>query len=154
MRAPEQYNYSIGSGTMAWALPGAVGAKLAFPDRQVVVCIGDGDFGMNAQEIETSVRENAPIVVIVYNDCSFGALRVFQKQHYGGRFIGSHFGQTDHAKLAEAYGARGEKVENPADLKSALERAANADVTTVIDVMIDGWEPHYRVEEFAEFHKF
>jgi acetolactate synthase I/II/III large subunit len=154
IRSPEQYNYSIGSGTMAWALPGAIGAKIAHPDRQVVVCIGDGDFGMNAQEIETSVREKAPIIIVVYNDCSFGALRVFQKQHYGGRFIGSHFGQTDHAKLAEAYGARGEKVENPEDLVGALERAAKADVTTVIDVITDGWEPHYRVEEFAEFHKF
>lgn len=154
IRSPEQYNYSIGSGTMAWALPGAIGAKIAYPDRQVVVCIGDGDFGMNAQEIETSVREKTPIIIVVYNDCSFGALRVFQKQHYGGRYIGSHFGQTDHAKLAEAYGARGERVENPADLTGALERAAAADVTTVIDVMIDGWEPHYRVDEFAEFHKF
>ena len=155
MRAPEQYNYSIGSGTMAWALPGAVGAKLAFPDRQVVVCIGDGDFGMNAQEIETSVRENAPIVVIVYNDCSFGALRVFQKQHYGGRFIGPILARRITATCLKALiCARGEKVENPADLKSTLERAANADVTTVVDVMIDGWEPHYRVEEFAEFHKF
>jgi acetolactate synthase-1/2/3 large subunit len=154
IRSPEQYNYSIGSGTMAWALPGAIGAKIAHPSRQVVVCIGDGDFGMNAQEIETSVREKAPIIILVYNDCSFGALRVFQKQHYGGRYIGSHFGQTDHAKLAEAYGARGERVENPEELIPAIERAAAADVTTVIDVMIDGWEPHYRVEEFAEFHKF
>jgi acetolactate synthase I/II/III large subunit len=154
IRSPEQYNYSIGSGTMAWALPGAIGAKIAHPDRQVVVCIGDGDFGMNAQEIETSVREKTPIIIVVYNDCSFGALRVFQKQHYGGRYIGSHFGQTDHAKLAEAYGARGERVESPSDLAGALERAAAADVTTVIDVMIDGWEPHYRVDEFAEFHKF
>jgi acetolactate synthase-1/2/3 large subunit len=154
MRLPDQYNYSIGSGTMAWALPGAIGAKMAHPDRQVVVCIGDGDFGMNAQEIETSVREDAPIIIVVYNDCSFGALRVFQKQHYGGRFIGSHFGQTDHTKLAEAYGAKGEKVEKPSDLTAALKRATAAEVTTVIDVIIDGWEPHYRVEEFAEFHKF
>ena len=154
VRSPEQYNWSAGSGTMAWALPGAIGAKLAFPERQVVVCIGDGDFGMNAQEIETSVRENAPIIVIVYNDCSFGALRVFQKAHYGERYIGSHFGQTDHAKLAEAYGARGEKVEKPKDLVPALRRTVEASVTSVIDVMIDGWEPHYREAEFAEFHKF
>ena len=154
VRTPEQYNWSVGSGTMAWALPGAIGAKLAYPNRQVVVCIGDGDFGMNAQEIETSVREGTPVIIVVYNDCSFGALRVFQKAHYGGRYIGSHFGQTDHVKLAEAYGARGERVERPGDLNAALERAAAADVTTVIDVMIDGWEPHYREAEFAEFHKF
>ena len=154
IRKPDQYHLPVGSGTMAWALPGAIGAKLAQPDRQVVVCIGDGDFGMNAQEIETSVREGTPIVIVIYNDCSYGALRVFQKAHYGGRFLGSLFGQTDHVKLAEAYGARGERVEQPGDLVGALERAAAADVTTVIDVMIDGWEPHYREDEFAAFHKF
>ena len=109
---------------------------------------------MNAQEIETSVREETPIVIVIYNDCSYGALRVFQKAHYGGRFIGSHFGPTDHVKLAEAYGARGERVEQPGDLVGALERTAEADVTTVIDVIIDGWEPHYREDEFAAFHKF
>ena len=98
---------------MAWAFPAALGAKLARPARQVVVPIGDGDFGMNAQEIETSVRENLPVIVVVYNDCSYGALRVFQENVYGGRQIGSDYGQTDLVKLAEAYGARGEKVEQP-----------------------------------------
>ena len=154
IRHADQYNWPAGSGTMAWAVPGAVGAKLARPDRQVVVCVGDGDFGMNAQEIETSVREGAPVIIVVYNDCSFGALRVFQKAVYGGRYIGSHFGETDHVKLAEAYGARGERVDQPGDLTGALERAAAADVTTVIDVRIDGWEPHYRENEWADFHKF
>ena len=100
---------------MAWAVPGAVGAKLAKPGRQVVVCVGDGDFGMNAQEIETSVRENAPVIIVVYNDCSYGALRVFQKAVYDGRYLGSHYGETDHAKLAAAYGARGERVDQPGD---------------------------------------
>lgn len=154
IRHPDQYNWSAGSGTMAWAVPGAVGAKLAKPDRQVVVCVGDGDFGMNAQEIETSVREKAPVIIVIYNDCSYGALRVFQKAVYDGRYLGSHYGETDHVKLAEAYGARGERVDQPGDLVGALERAAAADVTTVIDVRIDGWEPHYREEEWADFHKF
>ena len=154
IRRPEQYQWSAGSGTMAWAFPAALGAKLAMPDRQVVVPIGDGDFGMNAQEIETSVREKLPVIVVVYNDCSFGALRVFQNDVYGGRYVGSHYGQTDLVKLAEAYGARGERVVKPDALVPALERAAAADVTTVIDVEIDGWENHYRSAEWAEFHKF
>ena len=154
IRYPEQYQWAAGSGTMAWAFPAALGAKLARPGRQVVVPIGDGDFGMNAQEIETSVRENLPVIAVVYNDCSYGALRVFQENVYGGRQIGSDYGQTDLVKLAEAYGAHGEKVERPDDLVPALERAAAAGVTSVIDVRIDGWENHYRSAEWAEFHKF
>ncbi len=154
IRHPDQYQWAAGSGTMAWAFPAALGAKLARPGRQVVVPIGDGDFGMNAQEIETSVRENLPVIVVVYNDCSYGALRVFQENVYGGRRIGSDYGQTDLVKLAEAYGARGEKVERPDDLVPALRRAAAAGVTSVIDVQIDGWENHYRSAEWAEFHKF
>ena len=154
IRYPGQYQWAAGSGTMAWAFPAALGAKLARPGRQVVVPIGDGDFGMNAQEIETSVRENLPVIVVVYNDCSYGALRVFQENVYGGRRIGSDYGQTDLVKLAEAYGARGEKIEQPDDLVPALRRAAASGVTSVIDVQIDGWENHYRSAEWAEFHKF
>ncbi len=56
--------------------------------------------------------------------------------------------------LAQAYGARGERVEHPDGLVPALERAATAGVTSVIDVCIDGWEDHYRSPEWAEFHKF
>ncbi len=151
---PDQYHLAAGSGTMAWAFPAGIGAKLARPDRQVVVPVGDGDFGMNAQEIETSVRERAPVIAIVYNDCSYGALRVFQSKVYGGRIIGSEYGDTDLVKLAEAYGARAERIDRPEQLVPALERATQADVTTIIDVRIDGWEPHYREKEFAEFHKF
>ena len=154
IRLPEQYQWAAGSGTMAWAFPAALGAKLAMPERQVVVPVGDGDFGMNAQEIETSVRENLPVIVVVYNDCSYGALRVFQENVYGGRQIGSDYGPTDLVMLAEAYGARGERVDRPDGLAPALERAAAAGVTSVIDVRIDGWEDHYRSAEWAEFHKF
>jgi len=154
VRRSDQYQWAAGSGTMAWGFPAALGAKLARPDRQVVVPIGDGDFGMNAQEIETSVRQSLPVIVVVYNDCSYGALRVFQNNVYGARSIGSEYGQTDLVKLAEAYGARGEKIERPEDLVGALKRAAASDVTTVIDVQIDGWENHYREAEWAEFHKF
>ena len=68
---------------------------------------------MNAQEIETSVRENLPVIVVVYNDCSYGALRVFQENVYGGRQIGSDYGQTDLVKLAEAYGAARRKDRTP-----------------------------------------
>ncbi len=154
IRRPGQYVAPLGTGSMAYAFPAGLGAKLAFPDRQVVVPIGDGDFGMTTQELETSVREKIPVVAIVYNDSGYGALRQVQKVQHGGRYLGSDYGQTDLAKLAEAYGARGELIEKPGDLRPALERALAADVTTVLDVRTDPWEVHYRAPEFKDFHKF
>jgi acetolactate synthase-1/2/3 large subunit len=151
---PDQYHWCVGSGTMAWAFPAALGIKLARPDRKVIVPIGDGDFGMNAQEIETSVRENLPVTVVIYNDVSFGALRIFQKMQHAGRYIGSNLGETDWVKLAEAYGARGVRVDRPGDLEGALKRAIDSDVTTIVDVRIDPWELAHRTPEFKEFHRF
>jgi acetolactate synthase-1/2/3 large subunit len=154
IRRPYQYIAPLGTGSMAYAFAAGLAAKLAHPDQQVVVPIGDGDFGMMTQELETSVREKLPVVVIVYNDCGYGALRLFQKVQHDGRYLGSDYGQTDFAKLAEAYGARGELIEQPGDLRPALERALAADVTTVLDVRTDPWEIHYRAPEFKDFHKF
>ena len=150
----DQYHWCVGSGTMAWAFPAALGVKLARPNRKVIVPVGDGDFGMSAQEIETSVRENLPVTVIIYNDVSFGALRIFQKMQHGGRYIGSNLGETDWVKLAEAYGARGVRVDEPDDLKQVIARALDSAVTTVIDVRIDPWELAHRTPEFKEFHRF
>ena len=151
---PDQYHWCVGSGTMAWAFPAALGIKLARPDRKVIVPIGDGDFGMNAQEIETSVREKLPVTVIIYNDVSFGALRIFQKMQHAGRYIGSDFGETDWVKLAEAYGAKGVRVDRPAELEGVLKKAIASDVTTIVDVRIDPWELAHRTPEFKEFHRF
>lgn len=154
IRQADQSHSPAGSGSMGWALPAAIGAKLAAPDRQVVALLGDGDFGMNAQELETAVREKTPITVVVFNDVSFGALRIFQSNLYEGRHIGSHFGDTDIAMLARSYGANGIRVDTPEQLRPALEAAAASDVATVIDVRIDPWQRYYREPEFGAFHKF
>lgn len=154
IRRPDCYHYSIGSGTMAWAFAAALGIKLALPGRQVIVPTGDGDFGMNAQEIETAVRENIPVTVIIYNDTSFGALRIFQKGHYGDRQLGSGYGETDYVKLAEAYGAVGFRVDDPKDLEPVVVKALASNKVTIIDVRIDPWQLAHRSPEFKEFHKF
>jgi thiamine pyrophosphate-dependent acetolactate synthase large subunit-like protein len=139
---------------MGWALPAAIGAKLAAPNRQVVTLLGDGDFAMNAQELETAVREETPFTCVVFNDVSFGALRIFQKNLYQGRSIGSTYGDTDLVALARAYGADGIRVETPDQLRPALETASRSTVPTVVDVRIDPWERFYREPEFGAFHKF
>src|SRR3990172_3347160 len=151
---PDCYHYSIGSGTMAWAFAAALGIKLALAERQVIVPTGDGDFGMNAQEIETAVRENIPVTVIIYNDTSFGALRIFQKGFYGDRPLGSAYGETDFVKLAEAYGAVGFRVDDPKDLEPTVVKALASNKVTIIDVRIDPWQLAHRSPEFKEFHKF
>jgi acetolactate synthase-1/2/3 large subunit len=151
---PDCYHYSIGSGTMAWAFAAALGIKLALPERQVIIPTGDGDFGMNAQEIETAVRENIPVTVIIYNDTSFGALRIFQKGFYGDRQLGSAYGETDFVKLAEAYGAVGFRVDDPKDLEPTVVKALASNKVTIIDVRIDPWQLAHRSPEFKEFHKF
>jgi acetolactate synthase-1/2/3 large subunit len=153
-RRPDGYILPAGTGAMTFAFAAGLGAKLAHPGRDVVVAIGDGDFGMMTQELETSVREKISVTVIVYNDSGYGALRLFQKMQHQGRYLGSDYGQTDLALLAKAYGAKGERIEKPADLAPALRRALASGVTTVLDVRTDPWQAHYRAAEFKEFHKF
>jgi acetolactate synthase I/II/III large subunit len=151
---PRQYHYSIGSGSMSWAFPAGLGMKMAKPDHTVFVLLGDGDFSMSAQELETAVREKLPVVVIIYNDVSYGALRIFQQRQYGDRQLGSNFGETDWTLLAQSYGAKGIRVERPEDLEGAVQAAIDSDVVTVIDVRIDPWELAHRTPEFKEFHRF
>ncbi|MBI4291763.1 MAG: thiamine pyrophosphate-binding protein [Betaproteobacteria bacterium] len=151
---PDSYHCASGTGSMAWAFAAALGMKLAHPERQVIVPIGDGDFSMNAQEIETAVRENIPVTVVIYNDKSFGALRIFQKGYYGDRQLGSEYGETDFVKLAEAYGAVGFRVDDPKDLEPVVVKALASNKVTIIDVRIDPWELAHRSPEFKEFHRF
>ena len=151
---PDSYHCASATGSMAWAFAAGLGMKLALPERQVIVPIGDGDFSMNAQEIETAVRENIPVTVIIYNDKSFGALRIFQKGYYGDRQLGSEYGETDFVKLAEAYGAVGVRVDDPKDLEPVVVKALASNKVTIIDVRIDPWELAHRAPEFKEFHRF
>src|SRR3989304_2142228 len=96
---------------------------------------------MNAQEIETAVREKIPVTVIIYNDTSFGAFRIFQKGFYGDRQLGSVYGDTDYVKLAQAYGAVGFRVDDPKDLEPTVVKALALNKVTIIDVRIDPWRP-------------
>ncbi len=106
-------------GTMGVGLPLGVGAKVASPDKQVLVLHGDGSFGMNAMEIDTAVRHNIPITVVISMN---GGWTADPKKEKPGRDLG--FKRYD--QMAEALGAHGEYVESPDDIRAALERAAAA----------------------------
>ena len=104
--APNTCLISNGLATMAFALPGAFAAKLAFPDRKVLAAVGDGAFLMSAAEIETAVREHVPIVILVWVDGGYGLIGWKQDIHFGRRAAVS-FDNPDFVRYAESFGARG-----------------------------------------------
>ncbi len=119
------------SGCMGVGLPYAIGAKIAKPDKQVVALHGDGSLGMNVQDFDTAVRHNLPMVIVVSNNEGWTA-RV-----EGIRKPGRELGFTRFDRVAEALGGHGELVEDPNDIKPALERAFDAGVPAIVNVRTD-----------------
>ncbi len=136
IHAPRCSVRPIGFGAMGFAFPASMGAKLARPDRQVLCLVGDGDFSMSMQDIETAAREKINVVTVVFNDSSFSSVKILQKRQYG-RTIGVDFTNTDFAQFAEKCGARGIRVERPGEIRPALEAALRENGPCVIDVMVD-----------------
>lgn len=134
---PRTYLRAGGFGAMGFSLAAVMSAKLAFPERQAVSLIGDGCFAMVMHELETAVRYNLPIVAIIFNNFSFGSQKLQQKMRFQERYIGSDHGNPDYAKIANLFGAHGERVERIEDLKPALNRALAASKPAVLDVILD-----------------
>ena len=127
---------SNGFASMGIAVPGAVAAKLANPDRNVVAVTGDAGFLMNSQEIETALRCGTPFVILIWNDSEYGLITWHQLRHFGRP---SHvaFENPDFVKYAESFGARGYRVEKTADLIPTLKSALAEDRVAVIDCPVD-----------------
>src|SRR5262252_7485767 len=121
-------------GCLGVGVPFAIAAALAFPDRQVISVNSDGAFGINAMEIDSAVRHGAKAVFIVANNAAWNIERYDQETNYGGRVVGTTLRHSDYAAMARALGAHGERVEDPAALAGALERAL-ANAPALIDVV-------------------
>jgi acetolactate synthase-1/2/3 large subunit len=114
-----------------------IGAKLAEPQTACISVTGDGGFQMVCQEVLTAVEWKVPVVWIVFNNLSLQAIREGQKASYGGRIIGTDLGhRADHAALAEAFGARGLRVEKYSELAPAVREALHSERPCVIDVIM------------------
>jgi acetolactate synthase-1/2/3 large subunit len=124
-------------GTLGYALPAAIGASIGRPDRPAVALCGDGGFLYTSQELATAVQEQANVVAIVFNDNAYGALKMYQDRHHGGRRIGVELRNPDFAMLAEAYGARGIKLQNSAHLGPVLADVLRIPGPTVIECPLD-----------------
>ena len=130
---------SNGFAAMGMAVPGAVAAKLAHPDRRVVAVTGDGGFLMNSQELETAARLETPFVVLVFNDRSYGLIRWKQMQQFD-RPAFVDFTNPDFVKYAESFGANGYRIESADELAPALRTALRSNRLTIIDCPVDASE--------------
>lgn len=127
---------SNGFASMGVALPGAVAAKLLYPERRVVAVSGDGGFLMNSQELETALRVGAHFVVLILNDQTFGMIKWKQIKEFGRpAFI--DFRNPDFVRYAESFGARGYRVGAADELASVLAAALAANTVAVIDCPVD-----------------
>ena len=127
---------SNGLSTMAFALPGALGAKLARPGRRVLAAMGDGAFLMNSQEIETAVRERIPLTVLIWQDDAYGLIK-WKMDLELGHDVAIGFSNPDFVAYAESFGARGYQVRSAADLLPSLTEALAADTVSVIACPVD-----------------
>ena len=135
---PRTFISSGGLGTMGFGFPAAMGAKVAKPERNVIDIAGDGSFLMNSQELATVVTEDIPVVVAVFNNRYLGMVRQWQELFYDRRYSAVDLGNSpDFVKLAEAYGAKGLRVEKPKDIAPAIKEAFKSGKPTVIDFMVN-----------------
>jgi acetolactate synthase-1/2/3 large subunit len=127
---------SNGFAAMGIAVPGAIAAKLAYPDRNVIAVTGDAGFMMNSQEIETALRMKTPFVVLIWNDAEYGLITWHQLRHFG-RPSNISFKNPDFVKYAESFGAKGYRVERTQDLVPTLKKALAEDTVVIIDCPVD-----------------
>lgn len=127
---------SNGFCSMGFALPGAIAAKLIYPNRKVLAICGDAGVLMNFQDLETAARINANVVIMVWEDREYGLIKWKQMNHFG-EHSELHFNNPDFVKLAESFGCWGKRVSKSSDLKGALEEAFNANKPAIITLDID-----------------
>ena len=125
-------------GCIGTGIPFALGAKVARPDKTVMIVQGDGSFGFNAMEFETAVRCNIPFICVILNDKGWGMIKHGQEIIYGfDRVIGTELGMVHYEKMVEALGGYGELVEKDDDIIPAIERAIASGKPACVNVMCD-----------------
>jgi acetolactate synthase I/II/III large subunit len=128
------------SGSMAYGLSAAVGAKSIAPHRPVVALAGDGGFMMAVQELETAVRYDLPVVAVVSNNNLHGSIARHQRANFGGRLFGTELGNPDCVAMARAFGANGFRVQDEAsleeDFEAAVVEALASDAPSVVEIVM------------------
>ena len=134
--APNTCIISNGFASMGIGVPGAIAAKLAYPDRKALTVTGDAGFMMNSQEIETALREGIAIVILIWNDSKYGLIEWHQLRHFG-RSSHIEFTNPDFVKYAESFGAKGYRVNAANELLPTLKKALADDTVVIVDCPVD-----------------
>ena len=144
VRTPRSYVTSSYFGTLGYAYPTALGAKVGQPDKRVVALCGDGGFMYNLQELSTAARYGINVVAVVFNNHAYGASMWDQTHQYGERYIGTDLNNPDFPKLAEAFGVRGMQAD-PADIGAALRDALASDAPVLLEVELPNMMPPFQI---------
>ncbi len=135
---PGQLITSGGFGTMGFGMGAAMGAKLGNPDKRVVLCVGDGGFRMNCNELATVQHYNIPIIMVVFNNGTLGMVRQWQTLLYHKRYSQTTLDRgPDFQKLAAAYGIASARVASQAEFEAAFRKAADCGEPYLIECMIE-----------------
>jgi acetolactate synthase-1/2/3 large subunit len=134
---PRSLITSGGLGTMGFALPAAIGAKFAQPNKEIWVVVGDGGFQMTAAELSTCAQENIKINIAIINNGYLGMVRQWQEFFYDRRYAATPMLSPDFVMLAEAHGLKGIRVENRAQVREAVETARKNPQTTVVEFRVE-----------------
>ncbi len=127
---------SNGFASMGIAVPGAIAAKLTYPDRTAVAVTGDAGFLMNSQELETAMRVGTPLVILIWTDSKYGLIRWHQVRRFN-RPSHIDFNNPDFVKYAESFGAKGYRIESASELAPVLRQAIEDDTVVLIDCPVD-----------------
>jgi acetolactate synthase-1/2/3 large subunit len=143
---PRTWLSSSGLGSMGYGFPAAMGAQMAFPDRQVIAMVGDGGFQMTLNDLATAVQYRVPVKIAIINNRVLGMVRQWQEIFFEKRYcdIDLDFA-PDFVKLAEAYGIRGARVEHRTDLPDAIEDFLKDREPRLLDVWVDPTENVYPI---------
>ena len=145
---------SGGLGTMGFALPAAIGAKIACPDAEVWVVVGDGGFQMTCPELATLVQENLDINIAIINNGFLGMVRQWQEFFYDKRYAATPISGPNFAKLADAFGIAATTVTKRADVEGAVEAARRLKRAALIDFQVEQEDSVYpMVPAGADLHK-
>jgi acetolactate synthase-1/2/3 large subunit len=144
MMAAQFYQYnqtksnvtSGGLGTMGFALPAAIGAKMANPEKQVVAIIGDGGFQMTLQELGTMMQNNIGVKIIILNNGYLGMVRQWQQMFFEKRYSFTDIQSPNFVALAASYNIKGQKVERQEDLNNALDQLLNTENAYLLEVKV------------------
>lgn len=140
------HNFIRSAGSLGWVVPGAMGAALGAPERRTVALTGDGGLLYHVGDLETAVRLNIPVVIVVLNNCAFGSEDHLLKHRWGGRKIPEvvDFHDVDFAAMARAFGAHGSTVREESELLPALKEAFASNMPALVDIRVskDAMAPH------------